>query len=199
MRLVAFTARESIPLRRSSSTSSQIRRVLTRRSRPWRENCTRRRAMLGAHATSSGGSSAWRRTCSPGSAICRCLRFRHHFFRRCAESRAAEPTKRRIRCGRRQARCFFRYGVATGRCKRNPAADLHGALRPIIMKHMAAVLEPSGVGALMRSIAEYSGNRSLGPRSSCRQCCSSARATFDTWHGAKSILRGSSGQSLRLR
>jgi integrase len=51
----------------------------------------------------------------------------------------------------------FRYGIATGRCERNPAADLQGALRPIIVKHMSAVLEPSGVGALMRAIAAYSG------------------------------------------
>lgn len=43
---------------------------------------------------------------------------------------------------------MFRYGVATGRCERNPAPDLHGALKPIIAKHMAAVLEPAGVSAL---------------------------------------------------
>ena len=51
----------------------------------------------------------------------------------------------------------FRYGIATGRCERNPAPDLHGALKPIVVKHMAAVLDPAGVGALMRAIAEYEG------------------------------------------
>jgi integrase len=51
----------------------------------------------------------------------------------------------------------FRYGVATGRCERNPAPDLHGALQPIIVKHMAAVLEPATVGPLLRAIWSYEG------------------------------------------
>jgi integrase len=51
----------------------------------------------------------------------------------------------------------FRYGIATGRCERNPAPDLHGALKPIVVKHMAAVLDPSGATALMRAIAAYEG------------------------------------------
>lgn len=51
----------------------------------------------------------------------------------------------------------FRYGIATGRCERNPAPDLHGALVPIAVKHMAAVLEPKTAGELMRSIAAYAG------------------------------------------
>jgi integrase len=51
----------------------------------------------------------------------------------------------------------FRYGIATGRCERNPAPDLHGALVPIEVKHMAAVLEPMKVGELMRAIHGYAG------------------------------------------
>lgn len=51
----------------------------------------------------------------------------------------------------------FRYGIQTGRCERNPAPDLHGALVPIAVKHMAAVLEPSKAGELMRAIAAYAG------------------------------------------
>lgn len=62
------------------------------------------------------------------------------------ESRGANETAHTLRQTSGQV---FRYGVATGRCERNPAADLHGALRPIIVKHMAAVLEPAGVGALL--------------------------------------------------
>jgi len=58
---------------------------------------------------------------------------------------------------RQTAGQVFRYGIATGRCERNPAPDLHGALRPIVVKHMAAVLEPAGVAALMRAIAAYKG------------------------------------------
>jgi integrase len=50
--------------------------------------------------------------------------------------------------------------VQTGRCERNPAPDLHGALQPIVVKHMAAVLEPAQAGALMRSITAYEGQPS---------------------------------------
>lgn len=51
----------------------------------------------------------------------------------------------------------FRYGIATGRCERNPAADLAGALKARTVRHAAAILEPSKVGALMRGIDGYSG------------------------------------------
>ena len=51
----------------------------------------------------------------------------------------------------------FLYGVQTGRCERNPAIDLHGALKPVNVKHMAAILEPFKVGELMRAIDGYSG------------------------------------------
>ena len=52
----------------------------------------------------------------------------------------------------------FRYGVATGRCERNPAADLRGALRPVLVKHMAAVVDPDGFGSLLRAINDYQGS-----------------------------------------
>jgi integrase len=51
----------------------------------------------------------------------------------------------------------FRYGIATGRCERNPAADLRGALRPYVEQHMAAVLEPAKAGELLRAIEGYHG------------------------------------------
>jgi integrase len=51
----------------------------------------------------------------------------------------------------------FRYGIQTGRAERNPADDLRGALRPLKVTHMSAVLQPVEVGALMRAIADYSG------------------------------------------
>lgn len=51
----------------------------------------------------------------------------------------------------------FRYGIQTGRCERSPAADLHGALVPVEVKHMAAVLEPTKAGELMRAIEAYAG------------------------------------------
>jgi integrase len=53
----------------------------------------------------------------------------------------------------------FRYGIATGRCERNPAGDLRGALRPVLVKNMAAVTEPAAVGELLRAIDDYQGSQ----------------------------------------
>ncbi|MDY0746577.1 integrase arm-type DNA-binding domain-containing protein [Paucibacter sp. R3-3] len=58
---------------------------------------------------------------------------------------------------RQTAGQVFRYGIATGRCERNPAPDLNGALQPVLVKHMSAVLEPEKAGALLRSMADYPG------------------------------------------
>lgn len=70
------------------------------------------------------------------------------------ESRGAHESAHTLR---QWAGQVFRYGIQTGRCERNPAPDLHGALAPIAVKHMAAVLEPKKAGELMRSIAGYAG------------------------------------------
>jgi integrase len=51
----------------------------------------------------------------------------------------------------------FRYGIATGRCERSPAADLRGALKPVLTRHMSAIVEPEEVANLMRAIAGYHG------------------------------------------
>lgn len=51
----------------------------------------------------------------------------------------------------------FRHGIATGRCKGNPAADLIGALRPHVVRSMAAVLDPKRTGELLRAIDGYIG------------------------------------------
>jgi len=48
----------------------------------------------------------------------------------------------------------FRYGVATGRCERDPAPDLRGALTPHKSKHQAAVT-PEELPALLRAIDGY--------------------------------------------
>jgi integrase len=51
----------------------------------------------------------------------------------------------------------FRYGIASGRCERNPAADLRGALKARPKpKHMAA-LPASELPTFLRKIAEYDG------------------------------------------
>lgn len=48
----------------------------------------------------------------------------------------------------------FRYGVATGRCQRDPAPDLRGALTPHRAKNQAAV-KTEAVPALLRAIRGY--------------------------------------------
>ena len=52
---------------------------------------------------------------------------------------------------------MFRYGVATTRCKRDISADLKGALITPKVKHHAAILDPAGVGALLRAIDTFDG------------------------------------------
>lgn len=71
------------------------------------------------------------------------------------EARGAIETAHTImqQCGQ-----LFRYGIATGRCTRNPAPDLRDALKPVIVTHMAALTDPKEVGALLRSIIEYEGH-----------------------------------------
>jgi integrase len=54
----------------------------------------------------------------------------------------------------------FRYGIQTGRCDRNPAADLRGALKPTVVRHMPAIVEPPKVGELLRAILGYTGQPS---------------------------------------
>lgn len=51
----------------------------------------------------------------------------------------------------------FRFGIQAGRCERNPAADLKGALKPHIPKHFAAITDPAAVGHLLRAIDGYTG------------------------------------------
>ncbi len=71
------------------------------------------------------------------------------------ESRGVAETARRMKivCGQ-----VFRYAVATGRAKRDPTADLKGALGPVISKNMAALTEPKDVAALLLSIDDYKGS-----------------------------------------
>lgn len=52
----------------------------------------------------------------------------------------------------------FRYGVATGRCKADPAHLLQGALITPQARHYAAILEPTKLGQLLRAIEHFSGS-----------------------------------------
>jgi integrase len=70
------------------------------------------------------------------------------------EGRGAGETAHTLR---QSAGQVFRYGIATGRAERNPAPDLHGALQPVVVRHMPAVLDPDKAGELMRAIHGYQG------------------------------------------
>jgi integrase len=49
----------------------------------------------------------------------------------------------------------FRYGIATGKCKRDVAADLRGATTSAVATPHAAIIDPNGIGELMRAIEGY--------------------------------------------
>jgi integrase len=64
----------------------------------------------------------------------------------------------------RKTRAFagrvFRHAVLTARAKSNPAEALRGALTAPKVIHLAAILEPAQVGALLRAIEGYDGQPS---------------------------------------
>ena len=51
----------------------------------------------------------------------------------------------------------YRYAVITGRARRNPATELHGAVKPRKTVHRAAITEPAKVGQLLRDCDNYEG------------------------------------------
>lgn len=70
------------------------------------------------------------------------------------EGRGAIETAHRAlqACGQ-----VFRYAIATGRAERDPTPDLRGALKPVLVEHLAAITDPVRVGELLRAIADYKG------------------------------------------
>ncbi len=70
------------------------------------------------------------------------------------EKRGVVETAHRARG---HAGLVFRYAIATGRAKSNPAADLVGALQSPKTKHFASVTEPAKIGELLRAIHGYRG------------------------------------------
>ena len=52
---------------------------------------------------------------------------------------------------------IFRYAVSTGRCERDPSADLRGALKSRAKKHYAAITDPSQVAKLLTAIDGFEG------------------------------------------
>lgn len=70
------------------------------------------------------------------------------------EERGALETAHRAR---QNASMVFRYGIATGRCERDPAADLRGAIPPAQSTHFAAITEPGRLGEFLRIVDGYQG------------------------------------------
>lgn len=53
---------------------------------------------------------------------------------------------------------IFRYAIATGRAQRDIAADLRGALQPVITRHRPTITDPKEIGNLLRAIEGYHGS-----------------------------------------
>jgi integrase len=71
------------------------------------------------------------------------------------EERGRYESARRLRstCG-----MVFKFAVATGRATRDISVDLRGALITPRVKHRAAIIEPSEIGALLRAIDGFDGH-----------------------------------------
>jgi integrase len=74
--------------------------------------------------------------------------------------RRIEARGRRETCHRAKQRCgqVFRYAIATGRAERDVAADLRGALLPVITKHHSSITDPAAIGEPLRAIDSYRGH-----------------------------------------
>jgi len=70
------------------------------------------------------------------------------------EAREKYETARRLRS---TCSMVFRYAIATGRAERDPTVDLRGALTSPKVKHRATIVEPAGIGALLRAIDGFEG------------------------------------------
>ena len=70
------------------------------------------------------------------------------------ERRGLYETAQRLRstCG-----MVFRFAIATGRAERDPSADLRGALTTHQVSHRATIVDPTGIGALLRAIDGFDG------------------------------------------
>lgn len=73
---------------------------------------------------------------------------------RAIEAQGKNDTAHRVR---QLAGQVFRYGIATGVCDRDPAADLRDALAPVVVKHRAAVTDPRKVKGLILAMTAFTG------------------------------------------
>ena len=70
------------------------------------------------------------------------------------EARGLGETTRRVQQGIGQV---MRYAIATGRADADPTPALRGALKPVTVRHHAAVIEPAELGAMLRAFEGYTG------------------------------------------
>jgi integrase len=75
---------------------------------------------------------------------------------RSIEARDAPEMARRVL---QMASAIFRYGVATGRCSRDPAADLRGALKASPPARRRSALSPKDLPDFMQRLSAYDGAR----------------------------------------
>jgi integrase len=70
------------------------------------------------------------------------------------EGRGRYETAKRLRstCG-----MVFRYAIAAGRAERDPSMDLRGALTTPQVVHRATIVDPTGIGDLLRAIDGFDG------------------------------------------
>lgn len=112
------------------------------------------------------------------------------------EARVAIETTLRI-----EDACWkvLRYGIASGLCERDPAADLRDALKPVNTRHMATVTDPKRVDDLLRLIETYNVAPPRGRRCNWRHRCFSAPAICARWSVPSLIWTRQPGPSLRPR
>ena len=67
---------------------------------------------------------------------------------------------------RAELSAVFRYAIATGVARRDPAHDLRGALPKPMSRHFAAITDPGQIADLLQAIDGYSGDPP--PRAACR-------------------------------
>ena len=70
------------------------------------------------------------------------------------EARDRRETAKRLRA---VIGAIFRYAQATGRAAADPTLALRGALKAPVVRHRAAIVDPLGIGELLRAIEGYSG------------------------------------------
>lgn len=174
---LSFGTYPDVPVKAAREKRDAARRQLAAGIDPGAVRRAERLALAGAESFEAI-TREWHEKFSPGwepSTAERILRrFERDVFpwlgnRPIAELRAADllPVLRRIEgrgtketAHRAKQNCgqVFRYALATGRAERDPTGDLRGALAPVKPKHHASIIDPRGVGQLLRALDGYEGH-----------------------------------------